>query len=250
MRWVEGTDEDQMAMATRGTESATVQVGQIGDGLSRRRRGALERGRECGVELKQLAGALALGGGGRAEESIAADLLKAFGEDVLEKARDEGVDGKGEMPGLLCARAGIAKGDAAVLKGFDAVVGDGDAMDIAGEVLGGVLAVASVLEMDVPGFAEDRRIDLRQEIFTVEGVSDLGAEDLGQGVPRDEEAGMSGLAPDVALVCQPACGGEDVDVGVVGEVARPGMKHRQDAELGADPLGIVGEVLEGRCGFA
>lgn len=61
---------------------------------------------------------------------------------------------------------------------------------------------------------------------------------------------MSGLAPDVTLVGQPAGGGEEVDVGVVGKIARPGMEHRQDAELGADPLGIVSKELEGRCGFA
>ena len=147
-----------MAVATRGTESAAVQVGRIVAGLVRRR-GALGRG-ERRVELKQLTGALTLAGGGRAEESVATDFLKAFGEDVLEKARDEGVDGKSEMSGLVCARADIAEGDVAVLKGFDAVVGEGDPMDIAGEVLCGVLAVASVLEVDVPGFAEDRRIDL------------------------------------------------------------------------------------------
>jgi hypothetical protein len=239
-----------MAVTTRGTESATVQVGRIAAGLARRLRGALGRGRERRVELKQLAGALALAGGGRAQESIAADLLKTFGEGVLEKTRDEGVDGKGEMSDLVCARAGIAEGDSAVFEGFDAVVGEGDPMDIAGEVLGGVLAVASVLEVDVPGFAEDLRIDLPQEILTVEGVADLGAEDLGQGVTRDEEVGMSGLAPGLALIGQPSGGGEEVDVRVVGEVARPGMEHRQDAEFGADPLRIIGEVLEGRCGFA
>lgn len=234
-----------MAVATRGTESATVNA----DGLGRRR-GALGKGRQSRVELKELAGALALAGGGRAEESVAADLLKAFWEDVLEKACDEGVNGKGEMSGLVCARADIAEGDAAVIEGFDAVVGESDTMDISGKVLGSVLAVASVLEVDVPGFAEDRRIDLPQEVCTVEGIADLGAEDLGQGVTRDEEAGMSGLAPDFALIGQSAGGGEKVDVGVVGKIARPGMEHRQDAELGADPLRIVGEVLEGRCGFA
>ena len=44
-----------------------------------------------------------MAGGSRAEESVAADLLKALGKDVLEKACDEGVDGKGKMLGLVCA---------------------------------------------------------------------------------------------------------------------------------------------------
>jgi len=47
-----------------------------------------------------------------------------------------------------------------MIEGFDAVVGEGDTMNIAGEVLDGVLAVAGMFEMDVPRFAEERRIDL------------------------------------------------------------------------------------------
>ena len=89
-------------------------------------------------------------GGGRAEEPIAANLLKALGEDVLEKACDEGLNGQGEMSGLVGARVDVAESDTALIGGFDAVVGEGDAMDIAGEVLGGVLAIARVLKVDVP----------------------------------------------------------------------------------------------------
>lgn len=128
-----------MAVATGGAETSPVEGGRIGGGLSRHR-GVLGWRRERRVERKQLSGALAFLGRSRAEEPIAADLLKAFGQDVLEKARDEGVDGKGETSGLVCARAGIAEGDAAVLEGLDAVVGDGDTMDIARKVLGGVLS--------------------------------------------------------------------------------------------------------------
>src|ERR1044071_1865516 len=123
-------------------------------------------------------------------------------------------------------------------------------MDVAGKILGRVLAVAGVLEMDVPRFVEDRRIDLTQEILMVEGVADFGAENCGEGVTRNEEAGMGGLAPGLVLVRHSAGGGEEMDVGVVGEIARPGMKHRQDAELGTDPLRIVGEMLKSRCGLA
>jgi hypothetical protein len=168
---------------------------------------------------QQLAGAFSKPGGGRPEEPVTADLLKAFGEGMLEKACDETVDGKGQPPGLVSARGGVAEGDAAVLEGFDAIVGDRDAMGIAGKVLGGVLAVAGVLEMDVPGFAEDRRIDLIEEAGAVEGVADLGAEDLGQGVARDEESGMSWLAPSLSVLGQATGGDEEVDVGVIGEIA-------------------------------
>lgn len=200
--------------------------------------------------MKQLAGSLSLAGGGRTKEAVAADLLKAFGKDVLEKAGDKGVNGKSEAAGLVSAGTDVAKGDAPMLEGLDAVIGDRDAMDVAREVLGGVLPIASFLEVDVPGFAEDCRIDLAQKTCPMEGVADFGTENRGEGVSRHEEAAVSGLAPSAALVRQPAGGGEQVDVGMVGEVARPGVEHRQDTELGADPLWIVGEVLEGGCGFA
>jgi len=92
-----------MAVATHGAESAPVRAVRIGAGLSCCCRGVVAQPEARRVELKELAGASALTGGGRAEESVTADLLKALGKDVLEKACDEGVDGKGKMLGLVCA---------------------------------------------------------------------------------------------------------------------------------------------------
>jgi len=62
--------------------------------------------------------------------------------------------------GLICAGIDVAEGDAVVFEGFDAVVGQSDAVDVAGEIFGGVLTVSCELSVDVPGLAEDRRIDL------------------------------------------------------------------------------------------
>jgi len=173
-----------MAVAAHGAESAPVRAVRIGVGLSCCCRGVVAQPEARRVELKELAGASALTGGGRAEESVTADLLKALRKDVLEKARDEGKDGESEASGLVSARAGIAEGDATMIEGLDAVVGDRDAMGIAGEVLGSVLPVAGVLEVYVPGFAEDGGVDVLQELLAVEGVADFGAKDRGQCVAR------------------------------------------------------------------
>ncbi|MFY9824555.1 MAG: hypothetical protein WAM82_24475 [Thermoanaerobaculia bacterium] len=148
-----------MATPTAGTEAAAVivwRVWRIADGLLCRRWLAFGGRPERRVKGKQLAGTFSQAGGGWAEKPVAADLLKAFGEDVLEKTCDEGLDGKGEVSRLLSAGTDIAESDATVVEGFDAVVGEGDAMSIAGEVLGSVLAVASVLE-EAPRGAQPRR---------------------------------------------------------------------------------------------
>ena len=72
---------------------------------------------------------------------------------------DEGVNRQGETMGFAGARVDVAEGDPLAVEDFDAVVGQGDAMDVARQVLGGVVAVAGVLEVDGPGLAEDPRIE-------------------------------------------------------------------------------------------
>lgn len=214
-----GAEVDQMSFAANGAESVPVRAVRIGTGLSCCCRGIVGELGARRVEPKELAGALVLTGGGRAEEPVTADFLKALRKDVLEKARDEGKDGESEAPGLVSARADIAEGDATKIEGLDAVVGDCDAMGIAGEILGSVLTVAGVLEVDVPGFAEDGGVDVLQELLAVEGFADFGAKDRGQCVARYEKASMGWFAPGFALVGQSTGGGEKVDVRVVGEVA-------------------------------
>jgi hypothetical protein len=43
-------------------------------------------------------------------------------------------------------------------------------LDIARQVLGGVVAVAGMLEVDGPGFAEDRRIEPGEQVRALETV--------------------------------------------------------------------------------
>ena len=86
------------------------------------------------MELQQVARAVEVWPAGRAQETRGADLGEARGEDVLEEAGDEDVHRERQAPGLARAGVGVAEGDAAVLKAFDAVVGEGDAVDVAGDV--------------------------------------------------------------------------------------------------------------------
>jgi len=85
-----------------------------------------------GGRLEQLTGPPEIGSGRGAEEAVVADLGEAPGEDVLEEAGDEVVNGKGDAAGLAGTGVGVAEGDPAVLEAFDAVVGQGHAVDVAG----------------------------------------------------------------------------------------------------------------------
>lgn len=240
-----------MASPTGRAEGLAVGGGGFPARLLRHRRWlGLGRWWEGRIQLEQMASAFSRAGGGRSEESVAADLLKTLGEDMLEEARDEAVGGQDEAFGLMGTGIDVAEGDAVVFEGFDAVVGQRDAMDVAGEILGGVLAAARELKVDVPGLVEERRIDLIEQTRPVKGVADLGAEDGGESVSREKEAAVGRLAPSFAVFGQSARRDEEVDVGVVGEVASPGVKHGKNAKGGANPLRIVCEELESRGGLA
>jgi hypothetical protein len=129
--------------------------------------------RRRGAEGEQLAGALATAGGGGAEEAVGADLREAHGQDVLAEAGEEGVNRQDEATGLTGARADVAEGDSFAVEGLEAVVGQGDAMDVARQVLGGVVAVAGMLEVDGPGLAEDPRIEPGEQVHALEAVAHL-----------------------------------------------------------------------------
>jgi hypothetical protein len=113
------------------------------------------------------------------EEAIVAHLLEAVGQDMLQKAADElrGREG-GEFLSFGWAIL-ITKGDLAVFEFEDAVVAQGHAEDIGGEIFQGGLAAADGLTINDPILVPDRRWQLEVEGSFLEGVTELGAEDLG-----------------------------------------------------------------------
>ena len=83
-----------------------------------------------------------------------ADLVEAFGQDMLEEAADELVAGEPAGPPARGFALLVADGDGCVVETDDAGVGDGDAEDVAGEVVEhGLLALAPWRDVDDPGLA-------------------------------------------------------------------------------------------------
>ena len=60
---------------------------------------------------------------------------------------------------------------------------------------------------------------------------------------------MGRFDPGGAVGGEAAGGDEEVDVGVVGEGAGPGVEHGENRDAGADPLGVGGKGLDGSGGL-
>ena len=90
------------------------------------------------------------------EESEVADANQAAGQDVKQEATQELISGNGHD--LLLAAVGIispAEGDAIVLEGHEAMVGNGNAMSVAGQVVENMFGAAEGwLGVDDPVLAE------------------------------------------------------------------------------------------------
>src|SRR5262249_48430741 len=147
-------------------------------------------------------------------QAVIAYLVEAGRQDVLEEAPDELVAGHGLLALAVGGAVLVAVGHSGVVDGQDAVVGDGDAEDVAGEIVErGLLSLAPwrgvTDQRDLPDMG--RQAGGRAE--SGEGVAEAGA---GQGGERRlrEQKRLAGGMPDGAVIGQAAAGDEAVNVRV------------------------------------
>src|SRR5580692_1079222 len=108
-------------------------------------------------------------------QAVIADLVEAGRQDVLEEAPDELVAGDGFLTLAVGGAILVAIGHGLVVDGQDAVVGDGDAEGVAGEIVeGGLLSLAPWRDVNDPGDLPDlgRKVGVRAE--PGEGVAEAG----------------------------------------------------------------------------
>ena len=85
------------------------------------------------------------------EEAVVADADEALGQGVKEEAAGELAEGEGEGAGPGTPVVLVAEGDVVVVDSDQPVVGDGDAMGVAGQILqDGVGAVEGWLGVNDP----------------------------------------------------------------------------------------------------
>ena len=112
-------------------------------------------------------------------QAIVAHLVESGGQDVLEEATQELVPGHGFLAMAVGRAVLVAVGDGLVVDGQDAIIGDGDTEDVAGEIIEcRLLALAPWCDVNDPRDLPDvaRQIDVRAELG--EGIAEPGA---GQG---------------------------------------------------------------------
>jgi hypothetical protein len=97
---------------------------------------------------------------------------------MLEEALEKLDAGEGDPSKASGPIVPIAEGDLPVLDAFQTAVGDGDAEDVAAQVVEGSLAAAGVLTMHDPGRRPHGGWHLLKETGAVDRRADLRPEDL------------------------------------------------------------------------
>lgn len=178
-----------------------------------------------------------------AKEAVVADFLKAFGQDVLQETTDELLGGEGAAFPMAGGPVAIAEGDLTVLKFKDAAVGKGNPEDIGGQILEGGLTRANRLAVNDPLLPPDLGGNLLDQPGLGQGGAELAPKQAGQGLDMNEE-GIASAQPSLTIAGQTASGDEVMNMGMITQVAGPGLQHPQETDLPADKARIGGQSLQ------
>ena len=122
------------------------------------------------------------------EETVIADFLEAFGQDVLQETTDELLGGQGAGFPVAGGAVAVTKGDLTLLKFKDTPVGESDPKDIRGQILEGGLTGSHWLAMDDPRLSPDLGRNLLDQVCLLQGGPKLGPKETGQRLDVNEES--------------------------------------------------------------
>ncbi len=166
----------------------------------------LRGGQECAGPLEQVT----ISG---TEQTVVAHFDEALGQHVLEEAANECWGGQGASSELLSSRFLVLKSDLAVGELEEALVAEGDAKDVRGEILERRCAGADRLRVDDPLLLPCLLSHLSEQLGLFELVSELGAEDDGESKDGDQKV-FAGRLP-ASVRGETAAGDDVVNVGMV-----------------------------------
>ena len=192
------------------------------------------------------------------------DADEARGKHVEQEAAQELLHRQGHQT-LLVTMRGVspAKGDLAALEGDQAVIGDGHAVGVAAEITENIFgATEGRFAVDHPvvteegaeegseslRFRQKLEVPVEAELAVGEGlpesVDKLAAENTTQHLSGEEEA-IAGVDP--ALVIEGEATGRDhaMDMGMMFQLLIPTVEHAEEADFGAQMVGITGDFKQG-----
>jgi hypothetical protein len=188
-----------------------------------------------------------------AEEAVVTDPLEASRQDVEDESAEE-IDGVEAEDFSFAAVSVVApsQSDDAVVEPEQAIVGEGDAVGVAGEVIEDVARAAEgLLGVDDPVVFAEIVSEARGESWivarrVVKGIEEFAAEDAGEGTNGEEIAARAADPASPGGIETP--GGHDaVQVDVEREILAPGVEDGDDAGVGSEVARVASE-LEQRVG--
>lgn len=148
-------------------------------------------------------------------------MLKKTAEELLDL---EGTEFPVGAPALL-----VTEGDPAGVERHDAVVGDGGAEDVRGEVFQRGLATADGLDVDHPCFSPDMCRHLFEEFRLPEFITKLGSEYFRKRPLWNQIVLASDIPPFSVFGDSPA-GDKHVDMRMIVKQACPGVEYSDHAK--------------------
>ena len=196
------------------------------------------------------------------EEAERADADKAAGQDVEQEAAQELLGTEGHHSLLITVRIVLpTESKLVMVESHEAVVGDGHAMGVAGEIAEHRMGTAEGwLGVDDPVVTEQGAQEGAESLFVFErfensgesklvlleaalqGGDELAAEDTTEYVDGQEE-GIAGMDPLLAVGRETSGRDDTVEVRMSQQVLSPGMQVRKEANVCPQMAGIAGELL-------
>ena len=173
-----------------------------------------------------------------AEDAVGADLHASLRQDVLEEAAHTRFGGQRPMGPQVTRTLLDAAGDGAIFALYEAVLGDGEAVEGRGEGGEHLRARAGWLTVGKPALRPDLEWHVCQETGGAEGLLELAPEECGEGMDGHQPLGIPGCEPRRAVRRQGAARHEIMARRMVGHLLGPGMQDPDHAALSA-PIGGV-----------
>jgi len=177
-----------------------------------------------------------------AEDAVISNLDETFGQNMLQETANELVGGKGANPGLPCAGFSVAEGDLAMGQLEDTLIADGHPEDVRGQILQGSHTIADRLTMNdpvlLPGFWGYQS----KQICLLQSIAELGPKEDRQWLDMNQEF-FPGRKPTLTVIAQTSTRYQIVDMGMVVQVATPGMQNANQANLATDKTRVLSKLL-------